>query len=184
MGASLLMVSVSGDGDRAGLHDIIWYTVENQLRKWGAKWWSGDSGDYIGEMIIAEKDAGDWGVDGDQLVFSFNDYAGCCSTSASLWYHWAERILAYNWARVQRSAEQRGLSLVGEAEDLGALLAGDRHRFLRLRNNWWSVNEMGLSGDDKFIPLADLTESQRAKHTEAMRQCLCELCRKLRTKMA
>lgn len=182
MGAVGVSIEVNGEGDRMALRDAIWGMASDSLYSLRADAWIGDSGDYIGEAECEERANGNWGPQGDTLFWWFPDYAGCCAASASLWVHWMNRVFAARWASLTLLAERHRLEIVSEVLDLAALLSETRFTYLRLWGNWWRVGEEGLFGDDAFIPVEELTPAQRVKHAEALKQCLCGLCRTLRRK--
>lgn len=180
MGGVGVSLRVSGDGDRAELHDAIWNRFLGRLHYYNAKPWTSTTDYYLGEAMHDAQADGSWGVDGDDLGWMFRDYAGCCSRAARLWVHWMEGYFAADWDILRNVAQQRGFTIVTQRPSLDAFLTGNRDAFMRFRQDWWSVNEEGLNGDDQFVPLTELTEAQQTKHAEAMRRCLCGLCRELR----
>lgn len=104
---------------------------------------------------------------------------GCCSRSASVWSHWFELAIAVEWEAIVKAAERHGLTVASRRPDLDALLTG-KFRFVSLRGDLWEAWAGGLGGDDAYLPVAELTPEERARHAEALDGCRCPICPMLR----
>ncbi|MEV0606234.1 hypothetical protein AB0I61_07700 [Polymorphospora rubra] len=177
MGAVGLTLNVSGEGDHAALHTAIWDAALDLIYRYTPS--SAAVNEYLSEAPYDAADAGIWGDQGGELIWFFKDYAGCCSRSSGLWLHWFERVLAADWAHFTHLAAEHDLTITSPPPVLTELLA-DRARYVRLRDDVWSVDEHGLYGDDKHLPLDDLTADEQERHAEARERCMCGMCQLLR----
>ncbi|MBB2909213.1 hypothetical protein FHS43_000459 [Streptosporangium becharense] len=179
MGSTGISLQVSGDGDRAVLHAAIWEAARDFLDMYTGSPAYETAYSYLSEAIPHEKDLGGWGVDGDWLRWMFPDFAGCCAVSSNIWVHWLQLAFAADWDRFVQLAGQHGLEIVSERPALDGLLANDGS-YVTLRGEVWSVDEKGLYGDDKHLPIADLDPDELARHAEACERCMCGPCAMLR----
>ncbi|WP_283138248.1 hypothetical protein [Rhizohabitans arisaemae] len=179
MGAALISLKVSGDGDRAALHEAIWEDVQEFIRMYTASSANNGVYEYLSEAVEDARDRDLWGADGERLEWTFRDYAGCAARSAWVWEHWFRLALAADRDRFTRLADKHGLSLGDEPSPLADLLAGDE-RYVELRGDLWSVSEDGLHGDDRFVDVTELTDRERKQYATARERCLCGPCTKLR----
>lgn len=170
-------IEVTGDGDRDALHAAIWSRIEAFLEMYASgtdyrQVWS-----YLGESIAAYDDV--WRADGDHLSYMFKDFAGCCSRSANLWAHWTQLALASEWDALGQLAEEHDLAITSPERALATHLV-DGPGYVTLRNDVWSADEAGLSGDSQHIPLAELTDEERVAYDVARTRCMCGPCKMLR----
>jgi hypothetical protein len=179
MGANLVTLTVSGPGDRAGLHAAIWEAGRDLVERYTASASNRPARDYLVDAVPAAQARGEWGVDGDRLVWSFDDVAGARSRSAGVWAHWLWLALAADWGRVAQLAGEHDLGITSPMPVLADLLAGDEH-FLTLRDDLWSAGLDGLHGDDRFVALDDLGPDEKTQHEQARLRCRCGPCVMLR----
>jgi hypothetical protein len=179
MGAAGVRLAVAGSGDRAALHAAVWTAGREFIHRYTAAASYAGALDYVDGAVRAGEERGTWGPAGDTLAWSFTDHAGRATRSAALWKHWLELALAADWTRVTELAADHTLTVTDPRPDLGLLLAG-ADTFVTVRSDVWSADEEGLHGDDRYLPLADLDDAERAGHAGALRRCRCAMCTMLR----
>ncbi|TDC77068.1 hypothetical protein [Streptomyces hainanensis] len=175
MSAIGISLDLTGDGDRAALHDAISGIVYDFIHHYVDDEPYPGADDYRMECVSGSEE----GVTDGYFGWWFDNPGGCCSRSSHLWYHWFDLALATEWDRVVVAAKARGLTVTSARPDLSAVLDGP-DRFVGLRGSLWSVAEDGLFGDDAHTPVEKLTEQERARLTVAVGRCQCPLCPRLR----
>ncbi|MFT3696447.1 MAG: hypothetical protein QM831_25120 [Kofleriaceae bacterium] len=163
-------LEVSGEGDTAALHDAIWELVQS----WVDMYTAGDANrfasEYLPEAIDSAVEDERWGVDGSTLRWTFDDFGGRRSHTASVWAHWTTRALASEWDRVAEAADEHEHELVSEPPT-----RTDPH-LISMRGSLWFVDETGLVTDGKSIPVAELDADERARYDIARDRCMCGPC--------
>ena len=176
MGAVGVSIEVSGDGDRAALHEAIW----DEITEWVRMYTADSANEQVLEYVLdADTDEDSWGAVGDSLLWMFPDCAGCCNRSADAWAHWAQLALASEWDRIVQLADEHELRITSEPRTLDELLV-DRPGYVSLRGNLWDARENGLYGDSESLELSELDDNERARYQAARVRCMCGPCTMLR----
>jgi hypothetical protein len=113
----------------------------------------------------------------------FRDLGGVAWRSANAWVHWLSVMFAADWDTFDFLARKHGFTFVGERPVLSDLLADSCDRFAVLRGEMWQVapyGEDGPYGDDRTLPLDDLSPGEKGRFKDAKTLCRCDLCVKLR----
>lgn len=174
MGGIGYSLEVSGTGDRAAMGKAFWESALNWIYPEVGLTPADELDCYLDDTV-------DWTTDGNSVTWWFANPGGCCSRSSEAWLHWFRLAIAAGWDGYSRiAAERYGLTIESERVDLAELLRGADLRLVTLRGDVWMAEESGLFGDDAYIPVADLTERERALHAEALTRCLCSVCELLR----
>ena len=170
MGAIGYSLAVTGGGDVPALRAGIW----QEARRFAGAYTGGPAYQEVHEYLD-NNDACDE-RDPAALRWWFKDLAGCCTRSAGAWLHWLHLTVAVEWDRIVRLATTHGVTITAPRPSWDAR----RERFVVLHGYLWSADSDALSGDDRHLPLAALTDPERSSYDRSRHECRCGVCDLLR----
>jgi hypothetical protein len=169
MGALAYSVPVTGGGDVDAARAAIWRSARNAV----SQFTGAPAYDEVHEYLD-NNDPCAAGAAGPTLSWLFRDLGGLCDRSANAWLHWLGTYVAVEWARVSLLAGEHDVTLAGPRPDVEAAAGG--YRFVELRDYLWQVQPGGLFGDERWLDLDELNDTERRRHAEALTACRCIVC--------